>query len=338
MKVSPTVINELICPSCYAPIKYQSKQSLKCSECSNTYKSDSVINLLLDSTNRTKLEEADYDTNAGYNDTTIDRIGQQWLTVFEDAGIHPADKHILEIGAGTGALTVALLRSTKAKRILATDLSESFLRKTLERAKGDPRLSAVVCDCNQMPVQNDRFDVIVGRSILHHLLDYEAVLKQCARVLKDGGKAVFFEPVLEGKLVVAMYGAMIVDLATRDKDADFSVQELNKIESVVRHITKTSWYPQDKESLAKLEDKYIFTLNGMRESGTSAGFSSVEFLRDDRPVDATYWSNFIATMRLINLKSTKFEKYKILCSGYARTFGKYDEFTSAPMGYFCFNK
>ena len=54
---------------------------------------------------------------------------------------------------------------------------------------------------------------------------------QSARVLGEDGKAVFFEPMLEGKLVVALFAAMIVDLAKRDADPDFTVQELNKIKS-----------------------------------------------------------------------------------------------------------
>jgi ubiquinone/menaquinone biosynthesis C-methylase UbiE/uncharacterized protein YbaR (Trm112 family) len=339
MRLDHNVVGKLACPNCNSLVAEQASGGLKCEKCSNVYTiADGVIDFLLDKSLRTTLEDANYDVMAGYNGATIDKIGQSWLTVFNHAGIAIKGKSILEIGAGTGALTLALLRSGEASLICATDISNQFLRKILERAAGEPRLTAIRCDCNRMPVRDGSFDLIIGRSILHHLLDYDLVLAQSARVLKKNGKAVFFEPMLEGKLVVALYAAMIVDLAKRDADPDFTAHELNKIESVIRNITKASWYPQDREALAKLEDKYIFTLHGMREKGLEAGFATAEFFRDDRPVDPSLWTNFVATMRLIGIAPAKLEKYRILSKGYARTFGAFRELHYAPMNYFCFTK
>ena len=86
--------------------------------------------------------------------------------------------------------------------------------------------------------------------------------------------------------------------------------------------------------MAKLEDKYIFTLPGMREKGLKAGFSKAEFFRDDRPVDTSLWSNFVATMRLIGIAPAKLEKYRILSKGYARTFGAFEECIMHPWAIF----
>jgi len=338
MQLEAAVVNKLACPSCQSPVVLGNQGSLQCEKCSKAYATDRVVDFLVDKSKRSALEDADYDSTAGYNDDVIDRIAEQWLTVFENADVDPTDKNILEIGAGTGALTIALLRGTGAKHVFATDISDQFLQKTLERAQDDSRLTTVRCDCNQLPVQDSEFDLIVGRSILHHLLDYELVLSQCSRILGKGGKAIFFEPVLEGKLVIAMYIAMIVDLARQDGDSELTEQELTKMESLVRHITKSSWYPQTRESLAKIEDKYIFSLPGMRESGEKSGFSKTEFVQDNRTVDQSLWSNLIATIRLVNIDVGKLEKYRILSSGYARTFGQYGEFSNPPMGYFCFTK
>jgi len=311
---------------------------LKCVDCSSTYAADGVIDLLVDKSMRTSLEDIDYDSTGGYNDETIKNIGKSWLTVFDNAGIELDGKSVLEIGAGTGALTNALLRASSIRHIFATDISDQFLRKTLTRADGDDRLTSVRCDCNVMPVQDGSFDLIVGRSILHHLLDYDQVLAQCARILNKDGKAVFFEPMLEGKLVVAMFAATIAALAKRDRDNNFSVEELNKIEGLVRHITKESWYPQTREMLSKIEDKYIFTLSGMREKGLAAGFSKVDFFHDDRPIDRSLWRNTVASLKIIGIQPAKLDRYRFLSDGYARTFGAFDEFTYAPMGYFCFTK
>ena len=338
MLSSNSVIDSLACPTCGGFLESSSSDNLTCKNCSSVFSSDGVVDLLVDKSLRSALEDADYDAKAGYNDDTISKIGKSWLTVFDHAGIDIAGKNLLEIGAGTGALTLALLRARKINKLFATDISDEFLRMTVQRADGATELTALRCDCNNIPVQNGCFDLIIGRSILHHLLDYEQVLGQCARVLNDGGKAIFFEPILEGKLVVAMFAAMVVDLAQRDGDDNFSSQELNKIQLIVRHITKESWYPQSRQELAKLEDKYIFTLPGMREKGIKAGFSKAEVVKDDRVIDPSFWPNFISTMKLGGIAPEKFQNYKILSDSYARTFGAFEELTFAPMAYFCFTK
>lgn len=336
--IDPEVLTRLCCPTCSGPLIQSSRIALACKVCGKHYGSDGVVDLLVDKSLRTALEDVDYDATAGYNDVTIDRIGKSWLTVFKNAGILINGKRVLEIGAGTGALTVALLRNSTVHQLFATDVSDSFLRVTTERARFDERLTAVRCDCNHVPVRDGSFDLIVGRSILHHLLDYDQVLTQCARILDKGGSAIFFEPMLEGKLVVAMFTAMIIDLAKREVNSDFSKQDLQKMEGMVRHITKASWLPQTREQLEKLEDKYIFTLAGMREKGLMAGFAKVEIISDDRALDPSLWSNTVGTLRILGIDAKKLEKYKLLGQSYARTFGAFEEFRYTPMGYFCFTK
>lgn len=335
-ELNRAVLAKLTCPACGGGLVQDSPGTLKCRGCGCGFASDGVVDLLVDKTLRTALEDVDYDSTAGYNDVSIERIGKAWLTVFGNAGLSVDGKRVLEIGAGTGALTIALLRGSRVGELFATDISDAFLRKTMERARADERLTSVRCDCNNLPIRDASFDLVVGRSILHHLLDYDQVLGQCARILGTGGKAIFFEPMLEGKLVVAMFTAMIVDLAKRDKDPDFTQQELNKMEGMVRHITKASWLPQTREELVRIEDKYIFTLAGMMEKGLAAKFSKVELLFDDRPVDPSLWSNTAQTLRILGIDPKKLEKYRILGSGYARTFGAFSQFNYAPMGYFCF--
>jgi ubiquinone/menaquinone biosynthesis C-methylase UbiE len=328
----------LTCPNCHGDLTLGGDDNVVCATCDHTYPAAGVIDLLIDKSLRTALEDVAYDETAGYNDKTIAQIGTAWQTVFANAGIDPAGKIVLEVGAGTGALTVALLRNSTLAHIYATDISSQFLVKTIERAGDDRRVTAVRCDCNALPVRDDSCDLIVGRSILHHLLDYEQVLAQCARILRPGGKAVFFEPMLEGKLVVAMYCATILQLAERDGDTDLTFEDRQRIEKMVRHITKASWYPQTRDQLAKLEDKFIFTLSGMRTSGLTAGFSGVGFYNDNRKLDRSLWSNMIFTLKIVGIDPDKLAKYKFLSEGYARTFGAFNEFAYTPMGYLCFTK
>ncbi len=335
----PSTLEKLACAVCTSAIDQSADGRISCRECQRDYAYDgTVVDLLIDSTMRTTLEDADYDLRAGYDKVAMDKIADAWITVFSQAGIRTSGAAILEIGAGTGALTVGLLQKSAASDIFAIDLSDQFLRVIAERAAVTERLTLVRGDCNTLPVQDKSFDLIVGRSILHHLLDYDAVLRQCARILKDSGNAIFFEPVLEGKLVIGMYADTVSRLAKQTDDPDFSTRDHNLLIALVRNITKGAWYPQDRDSLAKLEDKYIFSLSTIRHVGLMAGFSSAEYYRDNRPLDPTMWSYFVNTVRLLGIDPAKIHKYRAISEPFANTFGRFHELVCEPMTYICFSK
>lgn len=61
----------------------------------------------------------------------------------------------------------------------------------------------MIMDAHELDFEDDSFDVVFGREILHHL-DYEVVAQEMRRVLKPGGQIVFLEPLGRnpvGKLV-----------------------------------------------------------------------------------------------------------------------------------------
>ncbi len=49
-------------------------------------------------------------------------------------------------------------------------------------------------DCLALPFDDGAFDTVVGVDIIHHLFDPEPALTEIARVIRSGGRAVFFEP------------------------------------------------------------------------------------------------------------------------------------------------
>jgi SAM-dependent methyltransferase len=58
-------------------------------------------------------------------------------------------------------------------------------------------------DAHNVPFADNSFDVVVGRSILHHL-DFERALREITRILRPGGRAIFVEPLGDnpaGKLI-----------------------------------------------------------------------------------------------------------------------------------------
>lgn len=314
---------------------------LLCLSCGHNYKyEDGVLDFSMDESLVTNLENIDYDAIGGIDEKVITAIGKQWSQLFHRSKIDLRGKSVLEIGSGTGALTVGLLESTHLKEIFATDISKKFLAKVSHRIKPEyvSKIVLVSCDCNNLPFQENSFDLIVGRSILHHLIDYDRVLKQAQLVLTKNGSAIFFEPILEGKLIVAFFTEVILGLLSIEKREDFSLREINLMKSTVRNITKASWYPQDRNSLLNIEDKYIFTLKKMTELGKSVGFSSVKILQPPIDIDCSYWAYFIATMRLLNISPIKFERYRFVSEAFLKTYGSFPDMLTMPMAYFRFIK
>ena len=99
---------------------------------------------------------------------------------------------VLELGCGAGKLAVLLAKS--GAHVTAFDLSPESVRLTRKRAAAnDVELECLVSAGEYLPFVSDRFDVVIGKSILHHLV-IEIGQRDLFRVLRKGGKAVFVEP------------------------------------------------------------------------------------------------------------------------------------------------
>jgi ubiquinone/menaquinone biosynthesis C-methylase UbiE len=58
----------------------------------------------------------------------------------------------------------------------------------------DQKIKAYKCSIEKIPAESDYFDLIMCNSVAEHLEDPLAVLKEFYRVLKPGGRLIFFAP------------------------------------------------------------------------------------------------------------------------------------------------
>lgn len=103
---------------------------------------------------------------------------------------------ILDLGCGTGYLSREFL--SKGYDVTGLDLSEEMIQ-TFEESIAPSLKSQVqllVGNAEEFLLQNqDEYNVIILSAILHHLFDYESVLRQvCARFSSGGILLIFFEP------------------------------------------------------------------------------------------------------------------------------------------------
>lgn len=102
-------------------------------------------------------------------------------------------RNILECACGTGKLTTVLAQ--QAESVRSFDISPQSVKITRQRIekKHLKNVKVEVASMEDLPYQDESFDIVVGLFILHHLADLEQGIRQISRVLAPGGKAVFYE-------------------------------------------------------------------------------------------------------------------------------------------------
>jgi demethylmenaquinone methyltransferase / 2-methoxy-6-polyprenyl-1,4-benzoquinol methylase len=91
----------------------------------------------------------------------------------------------LDLCCGTGDLAMALRRQGRAQ-IVGADFAHPMLMRALRKfAEG---MSTVEADALQLPLESGSFDLVVSSFGFRNLANYEAGLREIARVLKPGGE------------------------------------------------------------------------------------------------------------------------------------------------------
>ena len=104
----------------------------------------------------------------------------------------PSSLQVLEYGCGTGGHAFQL--AERGAFVTGIDISDVAVERARQQAGGSPGLRFEVADAEALPFDDGTFDLVCGTSILHHL-DLSKAIQEIRRVLKPGGRGVFYEPV-----------------------------------------------------------------------------------------------------------------------------------------------
>jgi SAM-dependent methyltransferase len=97
---------------------------------------------------------------------------------------------VLEIGAGHGSLTAALVDA--GARVVVTEMSEPSAAELERRFTGVEAVTVVHDPDGEVPVEGE-FDAVVYVSVLHHIPDYLAAVERSAARLQPGGALISFQ-------------------------------------------------------------------------------------------------------------------------------------------------
>jgi ubiquinone/menaquinone biosynthesis C-methylase UbiE len=126
--------------------------------------------------------------------STPDVVDQR-RAVREALAIEPGER-VLDIGAGPGFLAAELAAcASPGGRVVGTDVSESMLAIAAARlgSAGDAELRFERADACALPFADASFDAVVSTQVYEYVEDIALALKELARVLRPGGRALVLD-------------------------------------------------------------------------------------------------------------------------------------------------
>ena len=188
-------------------------------------------------------------------------------------GQQPAGRAILDIGSGAGNSIFPLLHLCSNSLVIASDLSLELLvllKQTLREQGLEQRCALLQLNAEELDFAPESFDLVVGAAVLHHLLSPDRTLHGCARILKPGGSAIFFEPFENGNAILSLIYEAILRQAHQEPLAP-------EVEALLRSLAWDHAVRKGREKssplFAQIDDKWLFTKSYVEEVAEKAGFS-----------------------------------------------------------------
>ncbi|MEI6428384.1 MAG: class I SAM-dependent methyltransferase [Pseudanabaena sp. ELA607] len=101
---------------------------------------------------------------------------------------HDQSAKILDLGCGTGALTLQLLNYFPTAQIFGIDLSSAMLDVALQKLiTHQQRLNLSLKDATDLDFSTASFDLVVSSSVFHYFTEPNRTLSNIYRILKPGG-------------------------------------------------------------------------------------------------------------------------------------------------------
>ena len=122
--------------------------------------------------------------------------------------------HVLDVCSALGAPARHIAKKYGVK-VTGLDFTKTMLTKAAERTKAaglDNLITFVEGNAMDMPFKKETFDVVWGQEAWCYVTDKDQLMEEAARVLKPGGKIIFTDWVITGKveepLLAKLYESM----------------------------------------------------------------------------------------------------------------------------------
>ncbi|TYC58269.1 malonyl-ACP O-methyltransferase BioC [Marinobacter sp. BW6] len=124
-------------------------------------------------------------------------MGNTMLQKFQSRDIRQLDSTALDLGCGTGWFTRKFADLEQIGPLTGVDLSPGMLEQA--RANGPDGISWILGDAEHLPLPDDSVDLIFSNLMIQWCDDPCAVLGECRRILRPGGR-LMVSTLLDGTL------------------------------------------------------------------------------------------------------------------------------------------
>lgn len=154
----------------------------------------SLVRVLEPEAMDTPEEAIDYDSmdHSAVNRLFVDDLLATGAFAVED------EVDVLDLGTGTAQIPIELCRRTPNCRVMAIDLSLEMLQLAVYNVEAHSLIGRIQLDridAKQLPYGDEMFHVAISNSIIHHIPEPLAVLREVVRTTAPGG-LLFFRDLL----------------------------------------------------------------------------------------------------------------------------------------------
>jgi ubiquinone/menaquinone biosynthesis C-methylase UbiE len=163
------------------------------------------------------------ETASSYNTSDDGKFVSGMYDVLVDEIRKSESGKILDVGCGNGNLFTFL--PDGKYELFGVDFSENMIAEAKNNCKTNASFS--VADAEELPFDDDTFDIIVCNASFHHYIHPDAVLEEMRRVLKNGGELLIGDPYIP----TGIRGLMNIVLRFSD-EGDYHIYGLNEMENL----------------------------------------------------------------------------------------------------------
>ncbi len=126
----------------------------------------------------------------GYEKGLVPLLFEPYARDLRDRVVAYAPLRVLEVAAGTGALTRELATALPGAEIVATDLNQAML-DVAARIVQSPNVRFQLADAAALPFDPRRFDVVVAQFGVMFFSDKVAAFQEARRIVREDGAFIF---------------------------------------------------------------------------------------------------------------------------------------------------